>query len=51
MDAKKINLIGAGVDSCTETINETYVDELTDRVVYRCQHRDDLRVLTNKICR
>jgi hypothetical protein len=27
-----------------ETINETYVDELTDRVVYQCWHRDDLRV-------
>ncbi len=31
--------------SHTETINETYVDELTDRVVYQCQHRDDLRVV------
>jgi hypothetical protein len=28
-----------------ETINETYVDQLTDRVVYRHQHRDDLRVV------
>jgi hypothetical protein len=31
--------------SCTETINKTYVDELTDRVVYQCQHHDDLRVV------
>ena len=29
----------------TETINETYVDELTDRVVYCCRHCDDLRVV------
>ncbi len=29
----------------TETINETYVDELTDRVVYQRRHRDDLRVV------
>jgi hypothetical protein len=28
-----------------ETINETYVDELTNRVVYQCWHRDDLRVV------
>ncbi len=38
-------------DSCrrgyshTETINETYVDELADRVVYRRWHCDDLRVV------
>jgi hypothetical protein len=31
--------------SRTETINETYVDELTDRVVYRHWHCDDLRVV------
>ena len=31
--------------SCTETINETYVDELTDRVVYQHWHCDDLRVV------
>ncbi len=31
--------------SRTETINETYVDELADRVVYQRQHRDDLRVV------
>ncbi len=31
--------------SRTETINETYVDELTDRVVYQRRHRDDLRVV------
>jgi hypothetical protein len=28
-----------------ETINETYVDQLTDRVVYQCRHQDDLRVV------
>jgi hypothetical protein len=28
-----------------ETINETYVDQLNDRVAYQCQHRDDLRVV------
>jgi hypothetical protein len=31
--------------SRTETINETYVDQLTDRVVYQRQHHDDLKVL------
>jgi hypothetical protein len=31
--------------SCTETINETYVDESTDRVVYRHRHHDELRVV------
>jgi hypothetical protein len=31
--------------SCTEIINETYVDELTDRVVYQCWNCDDLRVV------
>jgi hypothetical protein len=31
--------------SHTETINETYVDELTDRVVYQRWHCDDLRVV------
>ncbi len=31
--------------SCMEPINETYVDELTDRVVYQRQHHDDLRVV------
>ncbi len=31
--------------SCTETINETYVDELTDRVVYQLRHHDDLSVV------
>ena len=31
--------------SCTETINETYVDELTDRVVYQRWHCDDFRVV------
>ncbi len=28
--------------SRTETINETYVDQLTDRVVYQHRHRDDM---------
>ena len=31
--------------SRTEAINETYVDELTDRVVYQRQHHDDLRAV------
>jgi hypothetical protein len=31
--------------SHTDTINETYVNQLTDIVVYQCQHRDDLRVV------
>ncbi len=31
--------------SCTETINETYVDQLTVRVVYQRWHHDDLRVV------
>ncbi len=31
--------------SHTETINETYVDELTDKVVYQRWHRDDLRLV------
>jgi hypothetical protein len=31
--------------SRTETINETYVDELTDRVVYQRRHCDDLRIV------
>jgi hypothetical protein len=31
--------------SRTETVNETCVDELTDRVVYQRQHCDDLRVV------
>jgi hypothetical protein len=30
---------------CTDTINETYVYQLTDRVVYRHCHCDDLRVV------
>jgi hypothetical protein len=29
----------------TETINETYVDDLTDRIVYQHRHRDELRVV------
>jgi hypothetical protein len=45
MDAKTIYLIGVDVDSHTKTINETYVDQLTDRVVYRRWHCDDLRVV------
>ncbi len=32
-------------NSRTGTINETYVDELTDRVVYQHWHCDDLRVV------
>ncbi len=31
--------------SHTETINETYVDQLTDRVVYQRQYHDELRVV------
>ncbi len=31
--------------SHTDTINETYVNQLTDRVLYQCWHRDDLRVV------
>jgi hypothetical protein len=27
-----------------ETLNETYVDELTDKVIYQRQHRDDLNL-------
>jgi hypothetical protein len=34
-----------GAYSHTETINETYVDELTDRVVYQHWHHDDSRVV------
>jgi hypothetical protein len=30
--------------NCMETINETYMDEITERVVYQCWHRDDMRV-------
>jgi hypothetical protein len=29
----------------TDTINETYVNQLTDRVVYRCRHYDESRVV------
>jgi hypothetical protein len=29
----------------TETINATYVDEVTDRLVYQRWYRDDLRVV------
>ncbi len=32
--------------SRTKTINETYVDQLTDRVVYQHWHHDDLRVVS-----
>ncbi len=48
MDVNKIYLIGADVVIVVwkqSTINETYVDDLTDRVVCRCRHRDDLRVV------
>ncbi len=31
--------------SRTDTINESYVNQLTDRVVYQRRHRDDLRVV------
>ncbi len=31
--------------SCMETINETYVDQITDRVVYQRWHCDNLRVV------
>ena len=31
--------------SRTETINQTYLDPLTDRVVYRRRHQDDLKVV------
>ena len=31
--------------SRTDTINETYVNQLTDRVVYQHWHHDDLRVV------
>jgi hypothetical protein len=31
--------------SHTETIHETYVDQLTARAVYPCRHCDDLRVV------
>jgi hypothetical protein len=31
--------------SCTETIEQTYVGDLTDRVMYQCQQSDDLRVV------
>ncbi len=50
MDAKKIHLIDIP-DRCrcgyshTDTINQTFVNQLTDRVVYRCRHHDDLRVV------
>jgi hypothetical protein len=35
----------AASNSCMETINETYVDELTDTVVYQRWHHDDLKVV------
>ncbi len=31
--------------SCMDIVNETYVNQLTDRVVYQRRHRDDLRVV------
>jgi hypothetical protein len=31
--------------SHTEIINETYVDQITDRVVYQCRHPNDLSIV------
>jgi hypothetical protein len=33
----------------TNTINETYVNQLTDRVLYQHQHCDDLRIVPYRL--